>query len=139
MIRLARISDIENINILGSLVNENFERTYNIKEYLNNNNYIILVSENDKIDGLLIVYKNIDYYELEIIVVDDQKRKKGIASLLLEIFINSYLAKNDKVILEVAQDNEAAINLYKKFNFTIEGKRKNYYQNVDAYMMKLVI
>ena len=39
------------------------------------------------------------------------------------------------ITLEVAVNNEPAISLYKKFGFEIISTRKNYYDNVDAYLM----
>jgi ribosomal-protein-alanine N-acetyltransferase len=36
-----------------------------------------------------------------------------------------------KIFLEVAQDNEAAIALYKSLKFTTVGTRRNYYQRAD--------
>jgi len=41
----------------------------------------------------------------------------------------------ETVTLEVAVNNEAAINLYKKFGFEIIHIRKKYYNGIDAYLM----
>jgi len=43
----------------------------------------------------------------------------------------------NSMTLEVRSSNLAAINLYKKHNFSVEGVRKNYYQNPreDGYIM----
>jgi len=139
MIRLAKENDLEAIYKLGQLVNENFKKTYHVLSYLENDSYIILVSENERVDGLMIIYKNIDYYELELIVVDVLCRRKGIGSSLLNYFLEKFTQNNDEVILEVASKNEKAINLYKKFDFKVIGVREKYYQNDDAYIMKKVI
>ena len=87
----------------------------------------------------MIVYKNIDYYELETIVVNPQYRNKKIATKLLEYFINYCTKKEDIILLEVAVNNDNAIRLYEKFNFEIINNRRKYYGNVDAYVMKKVI
>ena len=139
MIRLAKENDLEAIYKLGQLVNENFKNTYHVLSYLENDSYIILVSENERVDGLMIIYKNIDYYELELIVVDVLCRRKGIGSSLLNYFLENFTQNNDEVILEVASKNEKAINLYKGFDFKVIGVREKYYQNDDAYIMKKVI
>lgn len=139
MIRLAKENDLEAIYKLGQLVNENFKNTYHVLSYLENDSYIILVSENERVDGLMIIYKNIDYYELELIVVDVLCRRKGIGSSLLNYFLEKFTQNNDEVILEVASKNEKAINLYKGFDFKVIGVREKYYQNDDAYIMKKVI
>jgi len=139
MIRIANINDIDYINKLGKVFNSNFKNTYNIVEYLKNPNYIILVNEDECINAFIIVYKNIDYYELEAIIVDNNSRNKGIASNLINYLINCYLKKCDSILLEVAVNNDAAINLYKKFSFKIIHIRKHYYNGIDAYVMKKVI
>lgn len=135
MIRLAQIFDIEKINKLGISYNSDFLNTYNLKSYLNNNNYIILVEENIK--GFLIIYNNLDYYELEMIIVDKQYRKNHIATGLLNYFFDNYEKKD--VLLEVATNNIIAINLYKKYDFEIINIRKKYYGNIDAYIMRKVV
>ena len=138
MIRKANINDIEDINRLGIIFSEKFINTYNVKEYLNNPNYYILLNVNNVTNGLLIIYKNIDYYELEAIVVDPNYRNKGIANNLINYFINNYVI-NEDIILEVAVNNVNAINLYKKNNFEIISTRKKYYKDIDAYVMKRVV
>lgn len=140
MISKATLEDKESIIKLGKTFIDNFSNTYNIEEYLNNNNYIILINkENKLLKGFLIIYKNIDYYELELIIVDKEYRKQGIATSLLEHFFNTFCTSNDIVFLEVSCENETAINLYTKFNFITINKRKKYYGNIDAYVMKKVI
>ena len=138
MIRFGTINDINDINRLGIIFENNFLKTYNIKDYLDNSNYIILINEDDIINGLLIVYKNIDYFELEAIVVDPEYRNKGIGNNLINYFIDKYITKED-IILEVAVNNEKAINLYKKNGFEVINIRKKYYKDIDAYVMKRVV
>ena len=139
MICKAVEADIKTINELGKLLYNNFENTYKINEYLLNENYIILVNKDTNINGFLIVYKNIDYYELETIVTKKEYRKQGIATNLMNYFIKNYCKKNDTILLEVSCENENAINLYKKFEFEIINIRKKYYENIDAYIMKKVV
>ena len=140
MIRECLEKDIKDINRLGFLLYENFTNIYHIKEYLENKKYIILVSENkNQINGFLLVYQNIDYYELLIIIVDNNWQGQGIATNLLEFFEKNYLKNGDSILLEVAINNEKAINLYKKFAYKVISTRKKYYNNIDAYVMKKVI
>ena len=139
MIRTAKEKDIIELNKLGILLNDNFTKTYNLDNYINDENYIILLNEEQIINAMMIVYKNIDYYELETIVVNPHYRNKKIATKLLEYFINYCTKKEDIILLEVAVNNDNAIRLYKKFNFEIINNRRKYYGNVDAYVMKKVI
>lgn len=132
-------NDVPNINKLGKLIYENFEKTYIIENYLLNDNYNILASKNEEIEGFVIFYKNIDYYELQLIVIKEDKRNKGIASSLIDFFIKKYCKTGDEILLEVSKENKLALKLYEKFGFTTISIRKKYYGNVDAYVMKKVI
>ena len=42
----------------------------------------------------------------------------------------------ERVILEVRVDNYSAIRLYKKLGFNIIHTRKNYYNDIDGYVME---
>lgn len=139
MIRKATEKDIVEIIKLGSILNTNFSKTYDISQYLKDEKYIILFNEDDGINAFIIVYKNIDYFELEAIVVNINFRKKGIASRLINFFEEKYTKKGDSILLEVAVNNEAAVSLYKKIGFEIINIRKKYYDQIDAYVMKKVI
>ena len=139
MIRIATEKDIVEIIKLGSILNTNFSKTYDIGQYLKDEKYIILLNEDGFINGFIIVYKNIDYFELEAIAVNANFRKKGIASRLINFFEEKYTKKSDSILLEVAVNNEAAVSLYKKIGFEIINIRKKYYDQIDAYVMKKVI
>lgn len=140
MITEAKKEDIIFIKKLGLEDFENFDKTYNIEEYIKNDNYVILVhKDSNKINGFMIVYKNIDYYELEMIIVSSNCRREGIGTQLLNYFIKVYCQKDSSILLEVSVENNRAINLYKKFNFKTINIRKKYYGNIDAYVMKKVI
>ena len=138
MIREGKLEDLTKINELGTKLLPNFIATYNIKDYLTNEKYLILVSDDMNINAFLIVLKNIDTYEIEAIYVDNNYRRQGIATKLLNFFEEHYLNKDDVILLEVAVNNENAINLYKKFGFNIINTRHKYYKNIDAYVMKKV-
>lgn len=139
MIRKAREEDIKIINEFGSNLITNFPKKYHLEDYIKNPNYIILVNDTDnRVNAFLIVYQNYDFYELEVIFVSEMDRGHGIASNLMEFFINNYVKEGESIILEVAVNNLNALNLYKKFNFEIINKRQKYYQGTDAYVMKKV-
>jgi len=76
-----------------------------------------------------ILYRNIvDEAEIITIASSPSVRRKGVGKKLLENSIrNLQFARAKKYFLEVDENNEAAINLYKKYNFQIVGKREGYY------------
>ena len=139
MIFKATKENLKDINALGKLLYNNFEQIYLIEKYLLENNYIIIVDKEEELNGFMLVYKNIDYYELELIIVSENSRKQGIGTKLINHFIDNFLKKDDIILLEVSCENKVAISLYKKFNFEIINIRKKYYNNVDAYVMKKVV
>ena len=76
--------------------------------------------------------------ELYNIGVDPRFRRKKIGNALLEEFIDFCASENMKsVFLEVRESNETAIKFYLKNDFTILGKRKDFYSNPteDAILM----
>jgi len=119
----------------------------NYYEYLNNNikefnveylkkenpflkNYVYL--EDNQPIGLISYSLIYDRIELEYIWTCFEHRKKGVASKLMDTMIKE---KVKNITLEVRVTNEAAIKLYKKYNFKVVSTRKNYYGSDDAYLM----
>lgn len=136
MIRYAQKKDIKFINKLANNLVKNFVQTYNVEKYIDDDKYIILVNDSNPLNGILMVFKNIDFYELELLYVDEKYRNKGIGTQLLDYFIQNIVKGEQDVFLEVAVNNEVAINFYKKFGFEVINVRKKYYQGVDAFIMK---
>jgi len=82
--------------------------------------------------------------ELEILdlAVCKPHRRSGHAAFLLENFLReASLGAAKKVFLEVRESNLPAIALYKKFGFTVSGRRSNYYRNPPeaALLMRRVL
>ena len=104
-------------------------------------NDVYFFSINNPPDGYLIVRKIIDEYEVLSLATDINKKRKGIASMLLYKLINkSKKEKIKRIILEVSLKNLSAVRMYKKFGFKIMGKRINYYNQgselIDAFIME---
>jgi [ribosomal protein S18]-alanine N-acetyltransferase len=79
--------------------------------------------------GIIAIYNSISEAHVLNLAVDPLWQRQGIASKLLDNLINYNNANNKKTVifLESSKNNIAAINLYKKFNFTESYIRKNYY------------
>ena len=71
------------------------------------------------------------------IAVRADSRGRGIGTLLMsELISRARMLGVKYMTLEVRDNNENAIKLYKSFGFTVEGIRKKYYNNVhDALIM----
>ena len=77
-------------------------------------------------------------FEIHTIGVDPAHRRRGLGRLLMDQFMRLADGLDGEVFLEVRTDNEAAVELYRAFDFEIIGERKRYYQpsGADAYTMK---
>lgn len=136
MIRKANIKDKEDIIRLGNLVNHNFSNVYDMDEYfLNDYNVIYLDIENGKIVGMIMAIILYESCEILNIVVEDNFRRKGIASNLMDTLISEFPENIEILTLEVDLNNKNAIKLYQKFGLEIINTRKDYYENSDAYLM----
>lgn len=136
MIRKANIKDKEDIIRLGNLVNHNFSNVYDMDEYfLNDYNVIYLDIENGKIVGMIMAIILYESCEILNIVVEDNFRRKGIASNLMDTLISEFPENIEILTLEVDVNNKNAIKLYQKFGLEIINTRKDYYENSDAYLM----
>lgn len=92
-------------------------------------------------DGKAIAYMGMwilaDEGHITNIAVSQNFRRQGVASRLLEDFINLAKEKNLAFMtLEVRESNKAARSLYSSFGFCEIGRRKKYYDNTeDAILM----
>lgn len=136
MIRLAKNCDIPSINKLGELLHHNFSKVFNIQSMLEDNISKVLVYEdNGCVVAFLLatcLYETVDILS---VVVDPNYRRRKIASNLFDYLISELAEEVETITLEVAVNNESAIELYKKFGFEIVNVRKKYYNDVDAYLM----
>lgn len=99
--------------------------------------YFIAV-EGDEVLGYLGMWHVVNEGHITNVAVAKQHRGKHIASALLEAAIQR--AKELEMLgmtLEVRKSNDAALSLYKKYGFKLEGIRKEYYEDnrEDALIM----
>ena len=88
----------------------------------------VAIDEKGKIHGHVYMRHITNEGHITNIAVRKESQKKGIASLLMQALVQA--AKSLGIValtLEVRESNFAAINLYKKFGFSVEGVRKNFY------------
>lgn len=92
------------------------------------------VYDDQKIVGFLSLQNLLGEAEITNIAVLPQYQGKGLGAQLLERVVDD----NIPIFLEVRESNLAAQALYKKADFTIVGKRKDYYKNPveGALLMK---
>ena len=135
MVNNCSILDIEKIKYLGTLINNNFNKVNNLEELIDKKQIIGYYDDN-KLVAFLIYEQNYEIIDLIYIVVEPIYRRKNIGFTLIKHLIDNYNFL--KIMLEVRCDNVNAIKLYKKFNFKIINIRKNYYGNMDAFVMEMM-
>ncbi len=86
------------------------------------------------------------YLQAEVLnlLVDPQWRRRGIAQALLEqARCQAQLWQAEKLLLELRYSNHAALNLYLKSGWRLDGRRRDYYPRLegqgreDAWLMSL--
>ncbi len=119
---------------------DNFTYKLTKKEF-STNPYLKIITfvEKDKIIGFLLYSLIYDRIEIEQFEVITKKRSQGIGSQLLSYLIDKYQNTNIKnITLEVKEDNIAAINLYKKYDFKIVSIREKYYDGINGFLMERI-
>jgi ribosomal-protein-alanine N-acetyltransferase len=89
-----------------------------------------------------VIWIILDEAHIGTIAIHPLYQKRGYGQQFLA-FISKQLISEyiTKIFLEVRQSNDAAIHLYEKFGFTIDGDRKHYYRdnNETAILMSAPI
>ncbi len=100
-----------------------------LEEELNNETSLFFIAtEDDTVVGYIGMSVVVDEGYIFNVAVDNEYRKQGIGSALVETLV-TYAKKNNLcfLTLEVRESNENARSLYEKFGFIKVGERKNYY------------
>ena len=136
MIKELSINDIDKFLYLGSLIKSDFSKTNDLNKIVNSDNEMVYgYFINDELVGFIYITKTIDSIDIVDIVVDEKNRRKGIASLLINYVVDNNKDINN-IFLEVNEHNAGAIKTYKRNGFEIISRRKKYYGNDDAIVMK---
>lgn len=122
----------EDISQVAGLESEIFSDAWSenaIRETWNQKQSILSGAfQGQTLKGYLIVYYVLDELEIARIAVSPSARRQGIAGALLEdLEKKSEERKITRWLLDVRKSNQAAIALYKKYGFSEDGKRKNFY------------
>ena len=125
---------INEIYNLGNKLNNNYSNLYNEESLNTGVNKTFLYVINDQLVGFIHIQNLIDEIDIINIIINENFRRKGYASKLLDYVIS--ISNNKKLILEVSSLNIPAINLYKKYGFEQINVRKGYYSGSDALIME---
>lgn len=115
-----------------------------IRETIGQDTSICLgIQTGDVWSAFLILLPAVDDVELATIAVHPDARGQGMARfLMMEAMAHARQAGFQRMLLEVAADNDAAISLYQSLGFGVDGTRPGYYSRkhaarVDARLMSI--
>ena len=103
----------------------------------NQSHYYVAICE-EKVIGYAGMWHIINEGHINNIAVDEPYRRKGVGAMLMDRIIQTaYLLDMIALTLEVRMGNDAAMGLYNKYGFKVQGIRKNYYSETkeDAVIM----
>lgn len=130
------ITEIKKISDLSFSIPWSIE---SLEKELNNNHAKYIVAKlGDTVIGYGGLWLILDEAHITNIAIHPDYRRHGIADIILDTLIDICKANSiEGITLEVRNSNMAAISLYKKHGFIVEGIRKNYYDNPkeDGYIM----
>lgn len=129
MIRNLDAGDYNLILNLAKLIKPNFS----LKDLSVNSN-IIVYEIDEVIVGFLEYFKNYEIIDILNIAVAIDYQRQGIAIKMIEHLTK--IEGIEKIMLEVRESNEKAINLYKKLGFKVIRTIKNYYGSEQGYSME---
>jgi ribosomal-protein-alanine N-acetyltransferase len=143
--KAVNITNIKKVTALHQLHNtclpeENWSKK-STADTLQNENIITIIASDDVGEiGFAIYSEVLDEIEIISIGVIPQQRNNGYGKSILENILSKNAGK--KILLEVAEDNIAAVRFYESFGFSVNGRRKEYYSRkngtkIDALLMVL--
>lgn len=137
MIREMKQSDIIEVARIEADIFSDAWSEKSLMESLNQKHVKMIVAEKNlaiadapRVDGYVIFYMAGEEGDIARVAVSLDSRRRGIADRLLEN-IWKFCEKTSicRVLLEVRESNDSAIQLYKKHGFEELGMRKNYYSD----------
>ena len=99
--------------------------------------FIVAEDEEGNVLGYAGLHAVLDEGYIDNVAVEEDARRHGVASALLDVFCRFGAANLAFLTLEVRASNAPAIGLYEKYGFRRAGLRPGYYQNPreDAVIM----
>ena len=131
-IRKMNKDDLEEISKNLVMYDEFWNKKILESEFKNEQSEYFVLIDYSQIIAFAGILVGVDSCEIMNIAVNKEFRRTGYGSKMLK-----YLIKRTKelgkpeLLLEVNEKNIPAIELYKKFGFSIDGYRKNYYNGED--------
>ena len=138
-LRLMEENDIKDVVQLDEhLFSLSWSQESFTKEFENPISTVYVTTHKNKIMGYGVIWTFVDELEIVKIAIAPDYRQLGIASWMLKHIFKQAQSQNMlRAFIEVRVSNKSAIQLYKKFRFTNDRIRKDYYSSPkeDALLM----
>lgn len=134
-IRYANAKDVDVIYGLENLFgDEGYSRELILSSLVNENMYNVLIFVDEAVKGYLSASRVFDESELMKIIITEDARRCGLASMLMDLYLKDMQKMGVlNFYLEVRSNNIPAKKLYEKFNYNKIYQREKYYSDgVDA-------
>lgn len=97
-----------------------------------------VLDDGDSVVGFAVTWTVADEIQLNNIGIREDSRRRGLGTLLIDSIIASARSSGRarKIFLEVSERNERARLFYRSGGFTESGRRKRYYDGIDAILME---
>lgn len=131
---LDRVMEIENASFGQPWSRDNY-----LVSIANATTTAFVLQDEDVVAGYAVLLMSSGEGDLMTIACAPEYRRRGIGTALLkEVLHKAGEAGGERLFLEVRRSNEAALELYRVFDFKQVGIRKDYYENPreDAILMK---
>ena len=106
-------------------------------------NVYVLLKGNNEVVGFTVIFKTPPDAEIHNLFICNELRGRGVGKILLKQAIQMMSTEVENLYLEVSEDNNIAIALYKSLGFEEIGARKNYFgkgsTSSNAIIMHLLI
>ena len=111
-----------------------------LADYLSPQNISLGLFSRDVLQGFILLGACTDQTDIITIAVSPAAREAGLGQALVAAAEADALARGVEIIfLEVAEDNAAAIGLYKACGYNPIGTRKNYYKRAGGRVTALTM
>ena len=117
------IADLERMIFSDAWSYESIEKAFHQKQV-----FVLTAKYSEKVIGYCVVYYALDQGEIARIAVHPKYREAGVGGRLFAEVQKQCLKRGiGQLFLEVRESNQAAISLYRKFGFAVDGIRKDFY------------
>jgi ribosomal-protein-alanine N-acetyltransferase len=145
VVRPVQPGDLESILALDRVTpqaphwsTEEYQRIVSGKQPEGPERIMLVAEQSGELSGFVVLLLVADTAEIESIVVAEAWRRRGTGASLMEVAMqHSRDHQIARLILEVRDNNQAAIAFYTRCGFKIEGRRPGYYSHPveDALLM----